>query len=80
MVDLAMMGLAMVTRSAIARRIDQAFEISNSTARRLPRPVLLIGVVGAPVLCLAAILGVGPHAARHPILYCWLLRRAFRRV
>jgi bla regulator protein blaR1 len=66
MVDLAMVGLAMVTRSAIARRIDQAFEISNSTARRLTRPVLLIGVVGAPVLCLAAIVGVGPHAAPSP--------------
>ena len=54
----ALPGLAMAASSEIGERIDQVFEMGNM--RRLARPKIVLGLLGAPVMCLAATVGLGP--------------------
>lgn len=55
-------GLAMASNSNMGRRIDELFELSGGTMRKLSRPVLLFALVGAPILCLAATVGLSERA------------------
>jgi bla regulator protein BlaR1 len=54
----ALPGLAMAASSDIGERIDQVFEMG--TMRRLARPGAVLALLGVPVLCLAAAVGLGP--------------------
>jgi bla regulator protein BlaR1 len=66
----ALPGLAMAARSRIRERIDQVFELSDSLSakkmRKLPRPGVVLALMGVPVLCLAATLGLGQVRAVSP--------------
>lgn len=62
----ALPGLAMASGSRINDRVDQVFEISKGTMRRLARPRMLLAVVGLPVMCLVGTLAVGARAAQQP--------------
>ena len=55
----ALPGLAMAAGSGLSRRVSELFELAASRPRRLPRPPLVLGAVGLPVLCLAAAAGFG---------------------
>jgi beta-lactamase regulating signal transducer with metallopeptidase domain len=55
-------GLAMASSSNMGRRIDELFELSGGTMRKLSRPVLLLALIGPPVLCLAATVGLREQA------------------
>jgi GWxTD domain-containing protein len=50
----ALPGLAMAASSGISRRVDQVFELSGGTLRKLARPGLSLVLLGVPVVCLAA--------------------------
>lgn len=57
----ALPGLAMAANSDIGERIDQVFELSSvGKMRRLARPGAVLGLMGVPVMCLAATVGLGP--------------------
>jgi uncharacterized protein (TIGR03435 family) len=60
-------GLAMASSSNMGRRIDELFELSGGTMRKLSRPVLLLALVGAPVLCLAATVGLSERVLQPKI-------------
>jgi beta-lactamase regulating signal transducer with metallopeptidase domain len=51
-------GLAMIGRSRLGRRIDNVFAVSTGNPRKLARPALVLGLVGAPILAAAATLGL----------------------
>lgn len=55
----ALPGLAMAASSGMGRRIDQVFELSSGTMKKLSRPGVLLAVTGVPVMCLAATVGLG---------------------
>ncbi len=60
-------GLAMAASSGMGRRIDQVFELSSDLSagslRKLSRPRVLLTLMGAPVMCLAATVGLGEPSA-----------------
>jgi uncharacterized protein (TIGR03435 family) len=62
----ALTGLAIAESSGMGRRIDQLFELSDGKMRRLSRPGVLLGVIGLPVLCLAATAGLGESSVLSP--------------
>ncbi len=59
-------GLAMASGSGMGRRIDQVFELSSGlsagTLRKLSRPLVVLALLGMPVLCLAATMGIGTRS------------------
>lgn len=61
-------GLAMASASAsgMGRRIDQVFELSNGTMRRLSRPAIVLVLLGTPVMCFAAMIALGEQSAPEP--------------
>jgi bla regulator protein blaR1 len=60
----ALPGLAMAASSGMGRRIDQVFELSGGKLRKLSRPAVLLALIGAPVMCLAATVGLGETSVR----------------
>lgn len=60
-------GLAMASSSNMGQRIDELFELSGGTTRKLSRPALFLALIGVPVLCLAASLGLSERQAQ-PII------------
>ena len=56
--------LAIAGRSGMARRIDQLFELSSGSMPKLARPVLVLTLLGAPLICVAATFGVRESMAR----------------
>ncbi len=66
----ALPGLAMAAGSGMSRRIDQVFELSGGlsagTLRRLARPGLWLTLMGVPVICLAATVGLSEGGAPAP--------------
>lgn len=62
----ALPGLAMASRSGMGRRIDQVFELSSGNMRKLARPGIALALLGAPVMCLAAALGLREQAPALP--------------
>jgi hypothetical protein len=57
------MGLAMADPSGLSNRIDQVFELSAGTMRRLRRPAAVLALLGLPAMCLAAMVGLGESGA-----------------
>jgi len=55
----ALPGLAMAAGPDMGRRIDEVFELSAGTLRRLSRPEIVLALVGLPVLALAATVALG---------------------
>jgi uncharacterized protein (TIGR03435 family) len=64
----ALPGLAMATRSGMGRRIDHVFELSRGSMRKLARPGVLLPLMGVPVMCLAATIGLGEYRVGSPRL------------
>lgn len=62
----ALPGLAMAARSGMGWRIDQAFELSSGNMRKLARPGVVLVLMGMPVMCLAAAVGLGEQPAALP--------------
>src|SRR6185295_15578382 len=60
----ALPGLAMAASSGMGQRIDQVFELSGGTMRKLTRPGILLPLMGVPVMCLAAAVGLGARPPR----------------
>jgi len=60
-------GLAMADSSGLGKRIDKVFELSAGKMRRLARPGAVLGLMGLPVMCLAATVGFGESRA-HQVL------------
>ncbi len=61
---IALPGLAMADSSGLSNRIDQVFELSGGTMRRLRRPAAVLALLGLPAMCLAAMVGLGESGAR----------------
>ena len=61
-------GLAMADSSGLATRIDQVFALSSGKLRRLRRPGVVLALMGVPVMCLAATVGLGKSKARQAVL------------
>ncbi len=57
----ALPGLAMADTSEMGRRLDQVFELAMTSPRKIPRPKVMLPLMGVPVLCLAATAGLGEH-------------------
>ncbi len=51
-------GLAIASRSGMGHRIDQVFELAGGNLRRLSRPGTVLALIGLPVMCLAAVVGL----------------------
>jgi uncharacterized protein (TIGR03435 family) len=64
---IALPGLAMASGSRINVRVDQVFEISKGTMRKLARPRVLLVTFGLPVMCLVGTLGLGARAVQQPV-------------
>ena len=60
----ALPGLAMASGSRMNERIDQIFELSGGTMRKLARPRILLAVIGVPAMCLAATVALGARDPR----------------
>jgi VWFA-related protein len=55
----ALPGLAMAASSrGMGKRIDHVFELSNGSLRKLTRPGAVLALIGLPVMCLAATVGL----------------------
>jgi len=61
----ALPGLAMAAGSGMERRIGLVFELSDGKMRKLVRPGVLL-MLGVPVVCLTATVGVGKIAPAVP--------------
>lgn len=61
-------GLAMADSSGLGTRIDQVFALSSGKLRRLRRPGVVLALMGMPVMCLAATVGLGESKARQVLL------------
>jgi len=61
-------GLAMADSSGLGTRIDQVFALSAGQMRRLGRPAVVLALMGVPVMCLAAIVGLAESKARQVLL------------
>ena len=61
----ALPGLSIASRSGMDHRIDQVFELTNGNLRRLSRPKIILALLGFPVVCLAATVGLTSQAT-HP--------------
>ncbi len=63
-------GMAMASGSGMSRRIDQLFELSGGlsrgTLRKLSRPGAWLALIGVPVMCLAATIGLSESSAQSP--------------
>jgi uncharacterized protein (TIGR03435 family) len=57
-------GLAMASRSGMGRRIEQVFELAGGNLRRLSRPGTVLVLLGLPVMCIAAVVGLTAPASR----------------
>jgi uncharacterized protein (TIGR03435 family) len=62
----ALPGLAMASGSRIDERVDQVFEMSGGTMRKLTRPGILLAAIGLPALCVAATVVLGARAGLQP--------------
>jgi uncharacterized protein (TIGR03435 family) len=60
----ALPGLAMASGSRMNDRVDQVFEMSEGTMRKLTRPGVWLLAMGLPALCLAATVALGARAPR----------------
>jgi bla regulator protein blaR1 len=58
----ALPGLAIASGSRMGERIDQVFEMSGGTMRRLARPIVWLLWIGLPALSLAATVTLGASA------------------
>ena len=65
----ALPGLAIAPGSGMSRRIDQVFELAGGNLRRLSRPGTVLALMGVPVMCIAAVVGLTtpPPRAFHPV-------------
>jgi hypothetical protein len=54
----ALPGLAIAGSSGLERRVDRVLAAPGLPLRRLTRPRTILGLIGAPVLCIAATFGV----------------------
>ena len=54
----ALPGLAIASHSGMSRRIDQVFELAGGNLRRLSRPGTVLALMGLPVMCIAAVVGL----------------------
>ena len=57
-------GLAIASRSGMGHRIEQVFELAGGNLRRLSRPGTVLALMGLPVMCIAAIVGLTAPASR----------------
>jgi uncharacterized protein (TIGR03435 family) len=72
-------GVAIASRSRIGPRIDQVFELAGGNLRRLSRPKTVIALMGFPVICIAATVGLttpSPRRAADPVAIAQLQRPA----
>jgi uncharacterized protein (TIGR03435 family) len=60
----ALPGLAIASRSGMSHRIDQVFELASGNLRRLSRPGTVLALMGLPVMCIAAVVGLTAPATR----------------
>jgi uncharacterized protein (TIGR03435 family) len=60
----ALPGLAIASRSGVGHRIDQVFELAGGNLRRLSRPGTVLALMGLPVMCIAAVVGLIAPASR----------------
>jgi uncharacterized protein (TIGR03435 family) len=58
----ALPGLAIASGSRMSERVDQVFEMSGGTMRRLRRPEIWLTAIGLPVMCTAATVALGARA------------------
>lgn len=61
-------GLAMASGSGMGRRIDAVFELSGRRVPKLSRPGVLLGLIGLPVMCLSATVGLVENKVPSPQL------------
>jgi uncharacterized protein (TIGR03435 family) len=55
----ALPGMAMAGGSGVDRRIDSVFEFSDGPMRKLARPTVALALIGVPLICLVASVGLG---------------------
>jgi hypothetical protein len=60
----ALPGLAIASRSGMSHRIDQVFELAGGNLRRLSRPGTVLALMGLPIMCIAAVVGLTAPASR----------------
>jgi len=75
----ALPGVAIASRSGMGPRIDQVFELAGGNLRRLSRPGVVLTLMGLPVICLAATVGLtaqSPHRESQPVLLAQAQRQA----
>ncbi len=60
----ALPGLAMASGSGMSHRIDQVFELAGGNLRKLSRPGTVLALMGLPVICIAAVVGLTAPATQ----------------
>ena len=73
----ALPGLAIASGSGMSHRIDQVFELASGNPRRLSRPKIALALLGFPVMCIAATVGLtaqSPRRALQPVVVAQLQR------
>ena len=64
-------GVAIASRSGMGQRIDLVFELAGGNLRRLSRPGIVLTLMGLPLICIAATVGLttrSPGRTPQPVL------------